>query len=54
MNHIQRRQFLVTAVALWVAPIAAQAQLATKPYRIGVLGLTIPQSLLVRADQVIQ
>jgi len=39
MNHIQRRQFLVTAVALWVAPIVALAQLATKPYRIGVLGV---------------
>src|SRR5213082_863810 len=39
MNHVRRRQFLVAAGALWVAPIAAQAQLGTKPYRIGVLGV---------------
>ena len=37
MNHVRRRQFLVAAWALLVAPIVAQAQRATKPYRVGVL-----------------
>ena len=39
MNHVRRRQFLLSAGALLVAPIVAQAQRATKPYRIGVLGM---------------
>ena len=38
MNYVRRRQFLHAAVGLLVAPIYAQAQKATKPYRIGVLG----------------
>jgi putative tryptophan/tyrosine transport system substrate-binding protein len=37
MNHVRRRQFLLATGALLVAPIVAQAQTATKPYRIGVL-----------------
>ena len=39
MNHVRRRPFLLAAGALLVAPIVAQAQRATKPYRIGVLGM---------------
>jgi putative ABC transport system substrate-binding protein len=37
MNHVRRRQFLLAAAALMVAPIGAQAQRPTKPYRVGVL-----------------
>jgi len=39
MNHVQRRQFLLFAATLLVAPIVARAQRATKPYQIGVLGI---------------
>ena len=39
MNFVRRRQFLFATAALLVAPIVAQAQRTTKPYRIGVLGL---------------
>ena len=45
MNHVRRRQFLRAAGALLVAPIVAQAQRATTPYRIGVL-TTEPQRIL--------
>jgi putative ABC transport system substrate-binding protein len=38
MNHVRRRQFLLAAVALLLAPIHAKAQKATRPYRVGVLG----------------
>lgn len=37
MVQYRRRQFLLAAGALLVAPIVARAQRATKPYRIGVL-----------------
>ena len=37
MNHVHRRQFLLAAGALLVAPTGAQAQRGTKPYRIGFL-----------------
>ncbi|TMH62716.1 MAG: hypothetical protein E6H48_20715 [Betaproteobacteria bacterium] len=37
MKHVRRRQFLLTAGMLLVAPIVARAQRATKPYRIGIL-----------------
>jgi hypothetical protein len=45
MNHLQRRRFLVTAAALWVAPIVGRAQKATKPFRIGVLGVASDEIL---------
>ena len=44
MNHVGRRQLLLAAAALLVAPIVAQAQRATKPYRIGVLQTEESQS----------
>ena len=37
MNHVRRRQVLLAAAVLLVAPNVAQAQRASKPYRIGVL-----------------
>jgi putative ABC transport system substrate-binding protein len=46
MNHVRRRAFLLAAGALLVAPIVAQAQRATKPYRIGVLQTEEYQTLL--------
>ena len=49
MNHVSRRQYLLAAGVLLVAPIVARAQTATKPYRIGVLAAgrlkTLQQSL---------
>jgi putative ABC transport system substrate-binding protein len=45
MNHVRRRQLLLAAGALLVAPIVAQAQGATKPYRIGLLGVLSPELL---------
>ena len=48
MNHVRRRQFLLAAGALLVAPIVAQAQRATKPYRVGVL-TTEAQTTLQRS-----
>jgi hypothetical protein len=45
VNRVRRRQFLVAAGALWVAPMVAQAQRGTKPYRIGVVG-TGPDEML--------
>jgi putative ABC transport system substrate-binding protein len=49
MNHVSRRQYLLAAVVLLVAPIVARAQTATKPYRIGVFAAgslkTLQQSL---------
>ena len=45
MNQVRRREFLLAAVVLLVAPIRAQAQRATKPYRIGVLGVGSPTLL---------
>jgi putative ABC transport system substrate-binding protein len=42
MNHLRRREFLLAAL---VAPIAALAQKATTPYRIGVLGAGSPATL---------
>ena len=44
MNHVRRRQFLVAAGALWVAPVVAQAQKGAKPYRIGVLNVDPDES----------
>ena len=49
MAHVRRRQFLLAAGVLLVAPTFAQEQRATKPYRIGVLAtepLTILQQSL--------
>ena len=46
MNHVRRRQFLLATGALLVAPVAAQAQKATKPYRIGVLQTEASQNVL--------
>jgi putative tryptophan/tyrosine transport system substrate-binding protein len=46
MNQVRRRQFLLAAGVLLVAPIAAQVQKATKPYRIGVLQTEESQTLL--------
>jgi putative ABC transport system substrate-binding protein len=46
MNHVRRREFLLAAMALLIAPICAQAQRATKPYRIGVLQTEESQELL--------
>jgi len=46
MNHVRRREFLLAAGALLVAPIVAPAQGATKPYRIGVLQTEVSQMLL--------
>jgi putative tryptophan/tyrosine transport system substrate-binding protein len=46
MNHVRRRQFLLAIGALLVAPCVAQAQRATKPYRIGVLQTEESQTLL--------
>jgi len=37
MNHAPRRQFLITAAALVAAPLAAKAQAAGRPYRVGYL-----------------
>ena len=48
-----RRSFLVGLAALAAARTAG-AQPARKVYRIGILGLTVPQSLLLRANEVIQ
>ena len=49
MNHVRRRQFLLAAAGLLFAPIYAQAQKATKPYRVGVFAAgslkTLQQSL---------
>jgi putative ABC transport system substrate-binding protein len=42
MNRVRRRQFLLAAGALLVAPIVAQAQ-TVKPYRIGLLGVLSPE-----------
>jgi putative ABC transport system substrate-binding protein len=46
MNHVRRREFLLAAGTLLVAPIVAPAQGATKPYRIGVLQTEVSQTLL--------
>jgi putative ABC transport system substrate-binding protein len=46
MNHAGRRQFLLAAGTVLVAPIVARAQRGTKPYRIGIL--------TVDPDQLIQ
>src|SRR3989442_9295799 len=43
MNVVSRRQFLLAAGVLFVAPIVAQAQPVTKPYRIGLLGAGLPK-----------
>jgi putative ABC transport system substrate-binding protein len=48
MNHVGRRQLLLAAAALLVAPIVAQAQRATKPYRIGVLQTEESQRALLQ------
>ena len=46
---------LVVVLGLLAAPVAVTAQSARKARRIGfVRSLTIPQSVLVRSDQVIQ
>ena len=45
MNHIRRRQLLLAAGALLVAPTVARARGATKPYRIGLLGVLFPDLL---------
>jgi hypothetical protein len=54
---------VVLVLSFLLAPLTTGAQLAGKVYRVGVLvqapttkalGLTIPQTLLLRADQVIQ
>jgi putative ABC transport system substrate-binding protein len=45
MKLVRRRQFLVAAGALWVAPMVSQAQRGTKPYRIGFLTVD-PDELL--------
>ena len=39
LNRGRRRQFLLAAGALLIAPIDTQAQRATRPYRIGILGV---------------
>jgi putative ABC transport system substrate-binding protein len=46
MNDFRRRQMLLAAGALLVAPIVAQAQRPTKPYRIGLLRTDDSQALL--------
>ena len=46
MNYVRRRQFLLATGALLVAPIVAQTQGPTKPYRIGVLRTDDSQALL--------
>jgi putative ABC transport system substrate-binding protein len=48
MNDFRRRQMLLAAGALLVAPIVAQAQRATKPYRIGVLQTEESQRALLQ------
>src|SRR5437899_2969133 len=48
MNHVGRRQFMLDAAALLVAPLVAQAQRATKPYRIGVLQTEESQRALLQ------
>ncbi len=48
MNHVRRREFLLAAVALLIAPICAQAQRTTKPYRIGVLQTEESQKVLLQ------
>ena len=48
MNDVRRRQFLLAAGALFVAPIGAQAQRATKPYRVGVVQTEESQSALLQ------
>ena len=45
MNRVRRRQFLLAAAGLTVAPFYARAQKAAKPYRIGVLGSGSPRTL---------
>jgi putative tryptophan/tyrosine transport system substrate-binding protein len=39
MNHARRRQILLVAGVIWIAPTLARAQQATKPYRIGLLAV---------------
>src|SRR6266481_4809349 len=46
MNLVRRREFLLAAGTLLVAPIVAPAQGATKPYRIGILQTEGSQTLL--------
>ena len=48
MNHVRRRQVLLAAGALLVAPIGAQVQRAPKPYRIGVLQTEEAQNALLQ------
>jgi putative ABC transport system substrate-binding protein len=45
MNHFRRRQFLLAAAGLLFGPIHAHAQMATKPYRVGVFGSGSPKTL---------
>ena len=52
---MDRRHFLLTSLAGALAtPLASEAQQAGKVYRVGVLWLNSPPSLLARADQVIE
>src|SRR5258706_3346854 len=48
MNQVDRRQFMLAAAALLVAPLVAQAQRATKPYRIGILQTEESQRALLQ------
>ena len=50
MSRIQRRDFLVAAGALLAAPLAAQAQPASRTYRIGYLGSAPVDSLAAPVD----
>lgn len=51
---MNRRDTVLAILALGAAPFAVRAQPAQKAYRIGVLANTIPHSVLLRADEVIQ
>jgi len=48
MNRVGRRQFLLAAGGLLLAPSGAQAQRATKPYRVGVLQTEESQKALLQ------